>query len=131
MTRYNVIMSIKPCPFSNEGCKYWDRRPPAPLRGRQREGCFSDLDHIVPRRLGTTALLKQFVDLPGNKQQLCRSIHDEKTNSGDEPMPDMDTVKETIRAAAEAGAVKLSHAILRLVQESDQATGVVAGDNGL
>lgn len=84
-------MSIEACPTPSEDCPYFDRRPPGKLKRTQHHGCYSDMDHIVPRRLakrkGSTPLERQYVAHPVNHQQLCRWEHDEKTWAGDEPMP--------------------------------------------
>jgi hypothetical protein len=69
-------MSRAECPNPQPDCKYSPE-------------CFADTDHIVPRRLskGASALIKLYINHPVNKQQLCRRLHDEKTRSGDEPLP--------------------------------------------
>lgn len=104
-------MSRKPCPFANESCKYWDRPVPPELKRRygQENGCFSDLDHIVPRRLGTTALSQFYItQVPENKQQLCRAEHDMKTQLGDAPLPSEEYMRGAIVAAEALGEVALS-----------------------
>lgn len=128
-------MAYKPCPFANEGCKYWDRKTPGPLRGEQKHGCYSDLDHIVPQRLGTTALNQAYIQLSVNKQQLCRRLHDEKTAAGDEPLPPIEDMIDAVNAAADAGEVhpnaQLRRIMKRLGQGAVEASEIVASDDPL
>lgn len=67
-------MAIGECPNSTPECKYFPN-------------CFSDVDHVVPRRLmneaGATAMLGVYINHPVNKQQMCRREHDEKTHTED------------------------------------------------
>lgn len=103
-------MSRKPCEQANPNCKYWGRPAPPELKRRgQENGCYSDLDHIVPRRLGCYALAAFYItQVPENKQQLCRAEHDLKTAMGDEPLPTDEYMREAIREAEEAGLVSMS-----------------------
>lgn len=88
---------IGECPNPRAECPY-----------AAREGCFSDTDHIVPQRLGKTTLAAVYIDLPANKQQLCRWEHDQKTASGDEPLPERHVMRDAIQMAIELGEVALS-----------------------
>ena len=88
---------IGECPTPRAECPY-----------AAREGCFSDTDHIVPRRLATTALTATYIDLPANKQQLCRWDHDQKTRNGDEPLPERAEMIEAIETAVTLGQIALS-----------------------
>ena len=88
---------IGECPNPIPDCKY-----------AERGGCFSDQDHIVPKRLGETTLAAVYIDLPENKQQLCRRLHDIKTHEGDQPLPDDETMRVAIRTAQEVGEIALS-----------------------
>lgn len=78
-------MAITPCPNPNPECPWFNRCPPKELQGTQEHGCFSDRDHIIPQYLGRQAtgklrrILRQFIQLPENSQQLCRWEHDEKS----------------------------------------------------
>lgn len=81
-------------------------RPDCPYAAR--EGCFSDTDHIVPKRLAKTTLAAVYVELPANKQQICRREHDEKTRNGDEPLPSRETMRTAIEIAQELGQIALS-----------------------
>jgi hypothetical protein len=92
------------CPNPQAGCKYAELR-----------GCFSDTDHIVPQRLGTTALNAAFIDLPSNKQQLCRREHDAKTAAGDEPLPDVETMREAVVLAHAAGQIAMGRRKMKAV----------------
>ncbi len=74
------------CPEPRPDCKY------APH-------CFADQDHIVPRRLGSTVLARIYIDLPVNKQQLCRRLHDIKTAEGDSPLPENADMIDAIEAS--------------------------------
>lgn len=84
------------CPDPVPWCKY-----------AERGGCFSDTDHIVPRRLATTALTSIFIELQSNKQQLCRREHEEKTTRGDEPLPDRETMRQEVVRAQAMGEIAL------------------------
>jgi hypothetical protein len=132
-----VHMSIKACPFANETCRYYESRPPASLRGKQKHGCFSDLDHIVPQRLGKgNHLAAAFINLAMNKQQLCRDEHDEKSHDGDEPLPSRVDMATALRRADIDGEIRLYGNIGRIVsrvldQGVTQATEIVACDDSL
>lgn len=107
-------MSRKPCPNANEHCKYFFR----PVNKQMREqgfenGCFSDLDHIVPQRLGKTALAKAYINLPMNHQQLCRVEHEEKTEDGDEPLPTIESMIGALATAEAEGVVRISKNLRR------------------
>ena len=95
----------KECPFANEECKYFDKAPR--VMGAEN-GCYSDLDHIVPKRLANTALASLYINSPDNKQQLCRDIHDEKTKEGDEPLPSREEMRDSLRNQIGRGAVRIS-----------------------
>lgn len=84
------------CEKAHEGCKYFET------------GCFSDTDHIVPQRLATTALTAVYIDLPANKQQMCREEHEAKTAAGDEPLPEREIMKKAIIQAHLLGEIALS-----------------------
>ena len=88
---------IGECPNPRAECPY-----------AAREGCFSDTDHIVPRRLAETTLAAVYIDLPANKQQLCRWDHDQKTRNGDEPLPERAEMIEAIETAVTLGQIALS-----------------------
>lgn len=92
------------CPNPKPECRY-----------NQLGGCFSDTDHIVPRRLATTALNGVYIELPDNKQQICRDEHDQKTFEGDEPLPDVQTMRDAIFAAQSLGVVSLSRRKMKAV----------------
>lgn len=99
-------MTYGECPFANETCKYYDR---SPVRGGNREnGCYSDKDHKVPQRLATTALAKAFIYSPENMQQICRDEHDAKTMAGDEPLPDRETMVESVLRQTRLGRLIIS-----------------------
>lgn len=100
-------MAYGPCPSPRELCPYFERPAPEPLAEQQEHGCFSDVDHIVPRRLGQTALGKTFIQLPDNKQQICRYQHEQKPLEPDE-LPPREYMVERVREAWEAGDIYLS-----------------------
>lgn len=108
---YSRIM-LGECPYVNEGCRWYGREPR--IKGADN-GCFSDTDHIVPRRLATTALSKLFIESPENKQQLCRAEHDEKTALGDEPLPSREVMVDSLTRQYEVGVLKVSLTALRRV----------------
>lgn len=103
-------MSRKPCPNANENCKYWGQAPPPELRRLgQENGCYSDHDHIVPRRLGCTALAAFYIlHVPENQQQLCRAEHDIKTALGDAPLPSEEYMRDAIVLAEALGQVAIT-----------------------
>jgi CRISPR/Cas system Type II protein with McrA/HNH and RuvC-like nuclease domain len=74
---------IEQCPKANQECKYWDRRTPSPLRKKQDNGCFSDVDHIYPQRFAKDDLSEALVYSEFNQVQTCRSEHEDKTAKGD------------------------------------------------
>lgn len=96
------------CPAPQEGCKYAELR-----------GCFSDTDHIVPRRLATTALSGTYIELQANKQQLCRREHDEKTAAGDEPLPEVAEMREAIVLAHAMGEISMGRRKMKAVYGRD------------
>lgn len=96
------------CPDPIPECRY-----------AERGGCFSDTDHIVPQRLATTALAAIYIDLPVNKQQLCRRIHDQKTAEGDEPLPDVEVMRKEIQLAHALGEIALSRRKMKAVYGRD------------
>ena len=103
-------MTAEVCPITREDCPYYNRPP----RLRDAEnGCFADTDHIVPRRLATTTLASLFIESPENKQQLCRSDHDEKTRGGDEPLPDRETMLARVMAQITSGELVVTRNIKR------------------
>jgi hypothetical protein len=95
------------CPSPKPDCKYAER------------GCFSDTDHIVPRRLATTALSATYIELQANKQQLCRREHEEKTAQGDEPLPEIAEMREAIVLAHAMGEIALSRRKMKAVYGRD------------
>lgn len=43
------------------------------------EGCYTDTHHLFyPRRDYRTRVEKEFRELPENKEQLCRAVHNER-----------------------------------------------------
>lgn len=95
-------MAIEDCPNPQPDCKYWPE-------------CFSDEDHLIPRRLGRTALRSAYLDLPEFKIQICRRLHDERNarhDAGDTsdipPFPSDNQMRARILDAVEEGIVYLS-----------------------
>ncbi len=130
-------MSRKPCPFANEQCKYWNRPAPPELKREQDHGCFADHDHIVPQRLGTTALAACYIKQhPENQQQLCRELHDAKTSNGDAPLPSDEYMLRRITEAEALGHITLSQTQRRkilgdaLVLRIDAASERMDADTG-
>jgi len=86
-------MSIGECPSPRPDCKYFPE-------------CFSDEDHLIPKRLGRTALEKLYLTLPQYRVQICRDLHDERNarhDAGDlsdiPPFPERVDMVEEIREA--------------------------------
>jgi len=103
-------MTIGECPTPNQACPYYLRPPRTPSA---EHGCFSDTDHIVPQRLANTVLEKLFIYSPENKQQICRSEHEDKTFSGDEALPDREEMLERVRRQIKAGGLVVRRTIKR------------------
>jgi hypothetical protein len=98
-------MSIEKCPNPQPDCKYFPN-------------CFSDKDHLIPQRLGTTALKRAYLNLPQFQEQICRREHDERNarhNRGDTsdipPFPTENHMRAEIMDAVELGVVSLSKAL--------------------
>jgi hypothetical protein len=76
------------CPSPRPDCKYADGG-----------GCFSDTHHLFyPRRDYRTRVEREFRELPVNKEQICRSEHDER--HAVEPVPQKPTKQEMLGAIA-------------------------------
>ena len=95
-------MSIEQCPNPKPDCKY------APE-------CFSDNDHLIPQRLGETALKRAYLNLPQFQEQVCRQEHDERNarhNAGDlsdiPPFPSDNQMRAAILDAVESGDMSIS-----------------------
>lgn len=68
-------MSREACPFSNDACKYFYYPS---FTEEEDSGCFSDEHHLYyPRAKYVQGYEKKFRELPENKIQICRRIHDE------------------------------------------------------
>lgn len=91
------------CPTPREECPYFERPTPRPLKGTQEHGCRSDEDHIIPLRLGATALEFMYLNLPDNLQQICRWEHEQRNAEHARGVVDYDELpskQEMIRAVA-------------------------------
>lgn len=100
-------MAIEDCPNPQPDCKY------APE-------CFSDNDHLIPRRLGDTALKRAYLNLPQFQEQICRRIHDERNarhyrgDTSDIPeFPSDNIMRAVILDAVEREEVSLSRTLER------------------
>lgn len=70
-------MSRGECPDPVPECQYFNTDA----------GCFSDTDHLYsPAYRYKTLIEKTFRELPSNKQQICRRLHDLKNAT--EPHPE-------------------------------------------
>lgn len=103
-------MSVGPCPNPQENCPWFGRKAPKPLRRTQEHGCFSDEDHIIPRFLGRQAtennrIIRKYINLPENRQQICRWEHDEKTADDLYNPPELPPL-EVMKAAIEEEKTK-------------------------
>ncbi len=84
-------MAIKECPNATESCKY-------------SPNCFSDTHHIYGRGRGLGKLAMMFCNLPENKTQICRALHDEiNATYVHLPLPSLDFMCEAIRRAKDSG----------------------------
>lgn len=81
-------MSRGPCPFESPDCKYFD----------SPTGCFSDTHHLqYPRADYRSKLEKQFRELPENKVDICRDMHDECHAFEDLPLkPSLEVMRHTV-----------------------------------
>lgn len=73
------------CPNPQEDCKYY----PA---------CFADQHHIYGRAKNHVGkIARKFAELPQNKEQLCRIVHEElHATEGVLPLPDVGEMQEAI-----------------------------------
>lgn len=81
-------MSRKACQFETPDCKYFNGA----------EGCHSSTHHEYwPRSDFTTPLEKSFRELPENKFDICRQMHDE-IHAFDEPpiKPSIEVMREAV-----------------------------------
>lgn len=69
---------IERCPVPQEDCPYFNMKPRKVLKQQgETTGCYSDTDHIYhPARNYRTPLEQEFRELPENKRQMCRWLHD-------------------------------------------------------
>lgn len=84
-------------------------------RGNQENGCYSDKDHKVPQRLATTALATAYIYSPENLEQICRSEHDEKCKEGDDPLPDRETMIESVLRQSKMGKIAISRSLRKQI----------------
>jgi hypothetical protein len=88
---------------NKEGCPYAERKG----------GCFSDEDHIYPRRLGKTALENLFIQI--NTQQICRWEHEKKSKKEAEELPSREIIKEAVAQAIMNGEIYISECKLEKI----------------
>ncbi len=79
---------IRACETANEQSPIYHRAPPEQLASSQTHGCFSDIDHKVPRSILHSSpiplagygrvILQTYIYSPLNEEQLCRSDHGAK-----------------------------------------------------
>ena len=74
-------MAFERCPKANTDCKYYDKPP---VVEGESSGCYSDRDHIYPKRIGKTAIEKAFSNLTENVEQRCRREHEERNARHDQ-----------------------------------------------
>lgn len=73
-------LPIVPAPFLI-GCV---ETTPCPLR--ESGGCFEDVHHIYPRRLANTPMERKYIELPHNKERMCRTLHREFEETHETPV---------------------------------------------
>lgn len=107
-------MSIKPCPHPQEGCPYFNHEPPPQLKG-QEHGCYSDVDHLVPKRFKKLGwLVGLYIETPTNKVQTCRWWHEDKTERETTNLiPPTEFMVESVLHAYDSGAIALNNDDLR------------------
>lgn len=112
---------ITPCPHPQEGCPYFDRQPP-PQLADQDHGCFSDTDHLVPKRFrGIGWLVGLYIETPNNKVQTCRWWHDDKTErETTDLIPNHQFMLESVMSAHDQGMLALSNDDLRRIAKLTQ-----------
>ena len=91
-------MSREKCPSPQKGCKYFP-------------DCFADRHHVVPQRLGRSALAKAYINLPENSVTMCRRLHE--TQAYEEPLPRKSVMRRAIAESALRGEVQLSKSKLK------------------
>lgn len=81
-------MSRRACPFESSDCKYFN----------SSTGCFQDTHHLMyPRADYRSRVEKEFRDLPENKVDICRQMHDECHAFDEIPVkPSMDVMRHAI-----------------------------------
>jgi hypothetical protein len=100
-------MARKPCPNANELCPYYGMEPPAELRGKQSNGCYSDRHHVVWRCLAKGALEQYFASLPQNIQQVCRWSHDEIHAADPPEIPPAEIMRPQVEVAYKLGQISI------------------------
>ncbi len=69
---------ISGCENPKEFCPYYGKKTPKSLRGQQSHGCYADEHHAYwPENDYRTPIEKAYRELPENKYQLCRWVHDD------------------------------------------------------
>lgn len=77
--------------------------PNRECRIRDTIGCFEDIDHEYwPSRQYRTPLEKEFRELPENKRQICRDLHNERHAT--ESPPEKPSRREMISAVQQSMA---------------------------
>ncbi len=95
-----------------------DPNAPCPLRESQ-QGCFEDIHHRQwPRRVyeGLGAVAIAFRELPENKDQRCRNLHNIEHAISDPPeVPDRELMLLAIEEAINTGQASYSKTKLRKI----------------
>lgn len=88
-------MSDTPCPFANEACP----------QSKNKRGCYQDTHHESwPARNYRSDVEQSFRELPENKIELCRQVHNDLHAT--EPIPIKPSVEVMRHAIAESRAAQ-------------------------
>ena len=102
-------------------------RPDCPY-AQSPEGCFSDLHHnYFPSGEYYGTLEKEFRELPENKEQLCRIVHEERHREPAPEKPPREQMLGAVMLAQEVGDIYLSRRklrkFLRMLEMKDTPNG--------
>lgn len=91
---------------------------PKPLDGRtgcpvskRPNGCYSDIDHVVPQRFKVLGLLvRKYIYTPDNQERMCRWEHEQKTLTETEALiPSQEFMLDAVFRAVQSGDINLSN----------------------
>lgn len=97
-------MSRGACPTPESG------RTGCPVANRPN-GCYSDIDHVVPQRYKALGLLvRKYIYTPDNQERRCRWEHEQKTQTETEDLiPSERFMLDAVFRAVQSGDINLSN----------------------